>query len=51
MFFLDQAPTRVWDRFRAYADDLASSGQGRVVFAAPFLPTLVGTDTYTDELW
>jgi hypothetical protein len=51
MFFLDQEPTAVWERFHAYADDLASSGKGQVTFAAPFLPTIVGTDTYTDQLW
>ena len=51
MFFLDQEPTAVWERFHAYADELASSAKGQVVFAAPFLPTLVGTDTYTDQLW
>ena len=50
-FFLDDEPTAVWDRFHAYADDLAASGLGEVVFAAPFLPTIVGTDTYTDQLW
>ena len=26
-------------------------GKGVVSFAAPFLPTIVGTDTYTDQLW
>jgi hypothetical protein len=51
LFFLDQEPTAVWDRFRRYADDLAASGKGTVTFAAPFLPTIVGTDTYTDQLW
>lgn len=51
LFFLEDEPTAVWDRFHAYADDLAASGKGQVVFAAPFLPTIVGTDTYTDQLW
>ena len=51
MFFLDGDPAEAWDRFRAYASGLADSGAGRVVFAAPFLPTIVGTDTYTDKLW
>ena len=44
-------PTGVWDRFHAYADGLAASGKGTVSFAAPFVPTIVGTDTYTDQLW
>ena len=51
LFFLDEEPTAVWDRFHAYADALAESGMGTVTFAAPFLPTIVGTDTYTDQLW
>ena len=51
MFFLDGDPAEAWDRFRAYASGLADSGAGRVVFAAPFLPTIVGTDTYADKLW
>lgn len=51
LFFLDDEPTAVWDRFHAYADEIAASGKGEVVFAAPFLPTIVGTDTYTDQLW
>ena len=51
MFFLEDDPAAVWDRFRTYAADLAASGKGVVSFAAPFLPTIVGTDTYTDQLW
>jgi hypothetical protein len=51
LFFLDDEPTAVWDRFQAYADEVKTSGKGEVVFAAPFLPTIVGTDTYTDQLW
>jgi len=41
----------VWSRFHTYADNLAESGLGTVEFAAPFIPTIVGTDTYTDQLW
>ena len=51
MFFLEDAPETMWDRFHTYADDLAASGTGTVGFAAPFIPTIVGTDTYTDQLW
>jgi len=51
MFFLEDTPDAVWDRFRTYAADLDASGKGVVSFAAPFLPTIVGTDTYTDQLW
>ena len=51
MFFLEGDPAEAWDGFRAYAAGLADAGAGRVVFAAPFHPTIVGTDTYTDQLW
>lgn len=51
LFFLDDEPTAVWDRFVDYAAALESAGMGTVSFAAPFLPTVVGTDTYTDQLW
>ena len=51
MFFLDGDPVAAWQRFREYADGLASAGVGEVVFAAPFVPTIVGTDIFTDRLW
>ena len=51
MFFLDGDPADAWERFEAYAAGLAQTGVGNVVFAAPFRPTIVGTDTYTDQLW
>ncbi len=50
-FFLDEDPQSHWQRFRDYADELEQSASGHVVFAAPFIPTIVGTDTYTDQLW
>lgn len=31
--------------------DLLSSDLGRVAWAAPFIPTHLGTDTYSDQLW
>jgi len=51
LFFLDGAAAESWDRFAAYGNDLGASGLGRVVFASPWLPTVVGTDRYTDQLW
>ena len=52
LFFIDDEPgLPTWDRFRDYSSGLAASGKGSVVFAAPFLPTAVGTDEYTSELW
>jgi hypothetical protein len=49
--FIEGDPVRAWPAFRAYADAVARRGAGRVTFAAPFFATVVGTDTYTDELW
>ena len=36
---------------RGLGDDLAATGLGTVVFASPFIATVPGTDTYTDQLW
>ena len=51
LFFLDREPLERWSRFEAMGRALEASGLGRVVFASPWLPTVVGTDTYTNELW
>ena len=49
--FLEAPPQDSWDAFRQYGKVIDAGGVGKVTFAAPFLPTVVGTDTYTDELW
>ncbi|MGM0930526.1 MAG: hypothetical protein ACQEXN_12570 [Actinomycetota bacterium] len=49
--FLEGNPAESWQHFIAYADEVEQSGAGRVTFAAPFIPTEVGTDKYTDQLW
>lgn len=51
VFFLDEKPEASWNRFRAYAKAIDESGFGTVRWAGPFYPTIVGTDTYIDELW
>jgi hypothetical protein len=51
LFFVDVDALRVWSRFETLARELAASRLGEVVFASPWLPTIVGTDAYTDELW
>ena len=43
-------PASMWPVFAATGDAVAAAGVGRVEFAAPFLPTIPGTDTYVDEL-
>jgi hypothetical protein len=49
--FVAGSPEDVWPAVHRYAESLAVSGAGSVTFAAPFVPTIVGTDRYTDELW
>ncbi|MBV9663904.1 MAG: hypothetical protein JOZ37_08060 [Actinobacteria bacterium] len=52
LWFLDRDPADGWaETFGSHADALASSGAGRLLWAAPFIPTIPGTDTYTDQLW
>jgi len=51
LFFLDEKPEGSWDKFRSYASSVEQSGKAKVLFAAPFYRTVVGTDTYTDQLW
>lgn len=50
--FLDDDPLEVWDeRFAAVGPAFAAAGLGSILFQSPFLPTVPGTDTYTDRLW
>jgi hypothetical protein len=51
LWFADDEPGAWWSQARAYADEVASSGAGVVRWASPFVPTIPGTDTYTDQLW
>lgn len=51
MGFVDTDPRECWDVFAGLGDAVAAGGKGVVSYAAPFIPTIVGTDTYTDELW
>ena len=41
---------RDWDRFAGDGAAVQASGLGRLEFAAPFIPTLPGTDEYVDQL-
>lgn len=50
LHFLDAEPATVFTAtFGDRAARLEAAGVGRLVFAAPFLPTLPGTDRYADE--
>jgi hypothetical protein len=39
------------DRVKAYTDGIEKAGLASTRLAAPFLRTVIGTDTYTDQLW
>ncbi len=47
LYFVDREPGGVFAEAFASAD----GEPARVEFASPFLPTIPGTDTYTDQLW
>jgi hypothetical protein len=52
MAFVDDDPLAVWDQhFAGLGDQFSAAGLGKIVFASPFLATIPGTDTYTDQLW
>ena len=50
--FVDETPEGPWAGvFAPLGAALAGAGLGAVVWASPFLGTVPGTDTYTDQLW
>lgn len=50
--FTEVDPREVWDEhFAKIGDEIDAAGVGRVLIAAPFIPCVVGTDTYADQLW
>ena len=52
LWFLDADPAEAWDGgFADHGQRLAASGRGTLTWAAPFRPTVPGTDIYTDQLW
>jgi hypothetical protein len=52
LHFVDEDPSGSWEAVVApQATGLADAGLGRVVWASPFIGTVPGTDTYTDQLW
>ena len=51
LLFLEDDPAACWDRIHSYAGAIEASGLATVALAAPFIPTVIGTDTYTDQLW
>jgi hypothetical protein len=51
LWFVDTDPRDVWPAVVDYADALADLGTARVRWASPFVPTIPGTDRFTDQLW
>jgi hypothetical protein len=51
LWFADAEPADWWDAVGDHADAVAESGTGRIRWASPFVPTIPGTDRYTDQLW
>jgi hypothetical protein len=49
--FTTAPPDIWWDEQHAAAAKLEADGIGRMLWTAPFIPTIPGTDTYTDQLW
>jgi hypothetical protein len=51
LYFLEADPRADWDRFRSWAKEIDGSAMMRTIWCGPWIPTIIGTDTYTDELW
>jgi hypothetical protein len=49
--FTTDSPAEWWDEQHEAAAQLERDGIGRMLWTAPFIPTIPGTDTYTDQLW
>jgi hypothetical protein len=51
-FFVETDVREAFDPwFASLGDDIAATGRARALLVAPFIPTIPGTDTYTDQLW
>jgi hypothetical protein len=51
LYFLEEDPRASWSAlFAAQEEQIADTGRGRISWAAPFVPTIPGTDRYTDQL-
>jgi hypothetical protein len=52
LWFVDRDPADVWEaEFAGVGKALDASGRVRHIFTGPFIPTIPGTDSYTDQLW
>jgi hypothetical protein len=51
LLFVEDDPAGGWTTFMERAKAVEREGVGRLVWSSPFIPTIPGTDTYTDQLW
>jgi hypothetical protein len=52
LHFLDHDPAEAWaDGYATIGDAIDASGLATHVWTSPFVNTVWGTDTYTDQLW
>ena len=52
LYFLEEDPRESWQTLFARQEaDVRDGGFGRATYAAPFIPTIPGSDRYSDELW
>ena len=52
LFFSPEDPRQWWEPvIGGHREALEGTGMGRVVAALPFIPTIPGTDIFTDQLW
>jgi len=52
LFFLEADPRECWkELFEPLGPALAATGLATLALAAPFIPTIPGSDRYADELW
>jgi len=50
--FSIEDPKTVWEeRYVPLARAIEDAGIGTIAIASPFIPTIPGTDTYTDQIW
>jgi hypothetical protein len=51
LFFLHGDVRATLDRFHTYTDAIEKAGLASTRLVAPFFRTVIGTDTYVDQLW
>jgi hypothetical protein len=51
LFFLTGDVAASLDRFHRYTDAVEAAGLARTLLVAPWYRTVLGTDTYVDQLW